>query len=197
MHHAVRVGERHGIEHAAERVQAIGEARVLRDEIVEPAALDQLHHVEGAAVGQLAGIVNGHDARMIEAGEDVGLPLEAGRARAFLIGDIEHFHRDVAIEHVVSRHVDGAHAAAAGHTGDFVAGIELRPRRRLAQPIDRAVGDQRLPPSSFAASASHSSSLEVSSRSRSSTMARNCRRIAARWLVTVAAVRPSARAISA
>ena len=105
----------------------------------------------------------------------------------FRIGDVEDLHRDVAIEDVIAGDVDGAHAAVAGDAGDFVSRIELGPRRRIAQAIDRAIGDHlpvlsersacaarrsrvEGPPSSFAASASHSSSLEVSSRSRSSTI---------------------------
>ena len=146
MHDAVRVRERDGIEDAAEhRAAGSASGSAIADQIVEPAALDQLHHVEGAAVGERAGVVNGHDAGMIEPGQDVRFALQPRRARAFLIGDVEHLHRDVAIEDVIAGDVDGAHAAVAGDAGDLVARIELGPRRRIAQAIDRAIGDHRRP----------------------------------------------------
>ena len=81
---------------------------------------------------------------MIEAGEDVRLAAHPRGARAFVIGDVEDLHGHVAIEHVITGHVDGAHAAVTRDAGNLIAGIELRPCGRIAKPIDRAIRNHRL-----------------------------------------------------
>jgi hypothetical protein len=83
---------------------------------------------------------------MIEPRQDVCLTGEPLGPGAAAIGDVEHLDGDVALQHVIARDVNGAHAAMSRHAADLVARIQLRPGRGLAQSIDRAIRDHvRLP----------------------------------------------------
>jgi hypothetical protein len=132
VHDAVRVREGHGVEDPRVGVQPILERRLARHELVETPSAHELHHIEGAAVGQRAGVVDGNDGGMIEPGQDVRFALQPRGARSVLVGDVEHLHRDLAVEHPIAGDVDGAHAAVAGDARDRVARIQLGPRRRLS-----------------------------------------------------------------
>ena len=57
---------------------------------------------------------------MVERCDELGLALEPGDA--FRVGGNvgrQHLHRDIALEHRVSRAIDDTHAALAQATGDF------------------------------------------------------------------------------
>ena len=143
MHDTVGVREGHRVENAAERNQANVDGCAVANHLVQPTALHELHHIEGAAVGKRACVVHRDDARVIQPGQDVRFALQPHRARSLLIGDVEDLDRDSAIQDVIPRHVHGAHAAMAGDTGDLVARVQLGPRRRFAKTINRAVRDHR------------------------------------------------------
>ncbi len=185
----------------ARRGGLAGERRgVLRQRL----AAHVLHHVEPAAVVERAGVVHRHDPRMLEVGQHPRLlaqpRLEIARRRR----RVRHLDRDLALEPPIVGGVDRAHAAAADRPADLVAiRRQRRPRRRLAEPRDRAVGEP-LPaarataghgsisrPKISRASRRYSSSVAESARRWPSARSRNWRRAACRWLVTWLTLMPS------
>ena len=115
-----------------ERVETKRQRLAAAGQLVEAAAAHQLHDIERATIRQRPAIVDRHDARMIEPRQDVRLARQPIGTGAAAIGDVEHLDGDLALQHVVARNVDGAHAAPAGHAGDLIAGIQLRPGGGLA-----------------------------------------------------------------
>ena len=72
MDDAVRVRERHGVADAQEELEALARADAsVVERLVEPLTAHELHHVEHAPVGKRAGVVNRHDAGMLETAEDL------------------------------------------------------------------------------------------------------------------------------
>ena len=70
----VREGDR--LADAFEEPQALGQVGHASELFSQRPALDALHHVEQPAVGQPAGVVDRHDARMFEPGEHACLALQ-------------------------------------------------------------------------------------------------------------------------
>ena len=77
MDEAVRVRKRHRLAEALEDPQPFGEVRDVAQVIAQRPALDALHHVEQAAVGQPAGVVDRHDAGMLERARGRALRLRS------------------------------------------------------------------------------------------------------------------------
>ena len=104
----------------AERDEHFKCDRVMRDELFERGALQELHRDEGLAVF-FANVVNRADIRMIERGGGLRFALEAregARVGADIFG--KEFQRDAAMEAIVFGFVDDAHAAGAEAFGDAV-----------------------------------------------------------------------------
>jgi hypothetical protein len=195
MDDAVSVGEGDRLADALEGAQAFGQgdgAGVL----VQPQAPDALHGVKGAAVGEQAGVVDGDDAGVLQAGEHTGLAQQAVDVLRGAAGQLDHLEGDLAVEPAVEGEINGAHAAAADRLQDLVGGAgEIREIGDLPQMLEGVIRDHfGSTPSTERASARNSSSEPVSSRSRSSTSRRNSRRTAARWLVTWVAGMPCSAA---
>ena len=115
----VGVGERlrnlrSDLEHVGHRHAAT------RDELIERAPRDQLHHHVGdVSIGPE--VVHGDDVWMIERGDGARLLHEADLAIAVRhhLG-AQHLQRDVAPQPGIVRPVDGAHAALAQHADQLV-----------------------------------------------------------------------------
>ncbi|MEZ4431529.1 MAG: hypothetical protein R3F65_03890 [bacterium] len=134
VHDAMDVGVGDGAGDAAEGVDEAAEGRgvgfageVVVHHLVERAAADAAHGEPGAAVGELAAVVYGDDAGVLQAGVDAGFFEEAGAgagvAEAVGAHDLE---REGAVEVVVVDLADDAHAAEADDAEVFVAvGVEL------------------------------------------------------------------------
>ena len=107
----VGVGERGGDRREQDAHLVPGE-RASGDERREAVALDQLHHEDGRAV-VVDHVVEADDVRVLEPRERGRLALEA-HAQLGLVGDpgVEDLHGDVAVEPLVVRAPDDAHAAA-------------------------------------------------------------------------------------
>ena len=88
-------------------------------DLIERAARHQLHGVERLARGPAAGLVDGHDRRMLQARRDQRLADEAAR-RLGAAGD-ELLDRDRAAEAAVVRAEDAAEAAARELVAHVVA----------------------------------------------------------------------------
>ena len=94
--------------------------RAALDEVVEPLALDQLHHQDVDAVEVLEAVED-CNVRVIEGGEDPGLALEAGVAlgvRSEVLG--QGFERDLTAELRVGGAPHLPHPAFAELCGDLV-----------------------------------------------------------------------------
>jgi hypothetical protein len=121
---------------------------MLRDRVVERAALDELHRVVRPALLVLAERVDGDDAGVLELAGDLGLVDEAlaelrdvGQVRAHLL------ERDLAPERLVERDRNGAEPAARVRAQDHVApapgGAGTEPRQ-IGFRQGRAGRDARL-----------------------------------------------------
>ena len=109
--------------------------------LVEPLAAHALHHVEDAAVGQQADVVDGHDAGVLQAGEDARLAERPLRGLPGL-RHVDDLEGHLAVELPVPRQIDGAHAAAADRLHDLVGRAgEVRQVGDLAQMLERGVGE--------------------------------------------------------
>src|SRR5690606_40584277 len=85
----------------------------LAHDLLERTPLDPTHREVGQAV-DLAGFVDGADARVVEPRGGFDLAAEAlARAIAAEVLGADHLERDVAPERRVARAIDDAHAAAA------------------------------------------------------------------------------------
>ncbi len=173
----------------------------------EGAALDALHRVVETAVGQAAELVDGHDARVLEAGQHTGLAGEAGVQLAVGFGQAEQLERHLALEQQVAHQEDRAHATAAQAAEELVAlggqlglvyyGSQLRKLGRVkGAQLAHGRSGAGSRPSNARASSRNSASLAVRARKWSSSRRRKSRRAAARRLVTVVSGTPSAAASS-
>ncbi len=92
------------------------------DQPAQVAALDQAHRDDQLAV-LLAGVVDGDDAGVVEAGGEPRLAQEA-LAEALLVDQLagDHLQRHGTVERQLRRPVDDAHAAAGDQRVDAVAG---------------------------------------------------------------------------
>ncbi len=99
-------------------------------QLCEIYAIHVLHH-EVVNVQLLAEIVDRHDVRMIQAGQDLRLTLEA-RGETRLNTDLfgQHFHCDEAIEPFLVCLVNGAHASASDHIKPLELGQQLAELRQ-------------------------------------------------------------------
>ena len=103
-----------------DRQRLIQRDRPLRDPVSEGGPFDQLQHERLDAL-RLLQPVDAPDVRMVERGEDLGFPLEAGQAvgvRRERLG--QHLERHVAVEFRVAGLPDLAHAAFTDLGGDGV-----------------------------------------------------------------------------
>ena len=193
----VREGD--GLGDALEDAEHRGLAGERRHVLRQRLAAHVLHHVEPAAVVEDARVVDRHDARVLEVREDARLLAQPGLEIARRRRRVRHLDRDLALEPSIVGGVDRPHAAAAERPADLVAvRRQRRPRRRLAEPRDRAVGEPRhgsiSRPKISRASRRYSSSVADSARRWPSARSRNCRRAACRWLVTWLTLIPRSRA---
>ncbi len=138
MHDAARVRVRDGLADTLEDAQSLRQVDVVVRDGIEASAVHELHGVERAAVGQRAGVVDRHDARVLEAREDAGL-VEQPAGGVGLVG-VQDLECDVAVELGVARAVDRTHAAAAERGDEGVARArEVRLVGDGAQVVDRLV----------------------------------------------------------
>ena len=98
-------------------VQRHGSARDQHRQVV---AWDQLHD-ERAHAAELLEAVDVRDVGMVQRGEDLCFPLEAGKSIGVVGEGLgQHLDRDVAIELRIARAIDLPHAALADRRSDFV-----------------------------------------------------------------------------
>ena len=184
MHDAGGVRERDGLDDALEDREARGGLGHRREALFERAAVDEFHHVERAAIHERAGVVHGHDARMLEAREDLRFQ---GQARVQSLDrrvgrrGVRHFDGDIAVEQCVVGGIHAAHPAAREQAQVLVAVAgKLGPHRGLAQPRDRLVVDEChesiSAPKSARASSRYSASVAEMARNSSRAASRNRRR---------------------
>ena len=133
MDEASRVRERDRLADALEEPKPLGRVGDAAQVIAKRAPADTLHDIEESPVGQPPEIVNGDDAGMLERGEDARLgpqaPFELGARER--VGNLD---RDLAVELLVDREIDRAHAAAADLFDHGVAArLELGPASERAQ----------------------------------------------------------------
>ena len=89
----VRVGDRlGGGDHVRQQRQPVGERVGVADHARQRLPEDQLHHEERLAARPEAGVVDGHDARVLQARRELHLALEAGGERGVL--HAQHLDRD-------------------------------------------------------------------------------------------------------
>src|SRR4029079_11236381 len=121
---------------------------------------------------------------MFEHRNDTGLAQHPVRQPADLLGSVHYFYRDFASEMQILREIDRAHPTRTQFANyQVLRAPELGQSGLLAKPLDRIVREpshRASVPSSARASRRYSSSVEVSSRSLSSTILRNSRRARAR-----------------
>ncbi len=143
MQHAAGVGESHRVANAEEETQTVRERMDGLDVLVEALAFDKLHGVEDAAVGERADVMNGDDAGMLEAGKDAGFAVETMREVAVGKGNVEDFEGHAALQHLVLRGVDGAHAAARDTLEQAITrSREIRRIGAFAQALEGFVGEK-------------------------------------------------------
>ena len=96
--------------------------RALRDTVDEGRPLDQLQDQRAASLDLVfRNAVDGGDVRVVEAGQDLGFPLEPGEAiRISREGVGEDLQRDLAVELGVGGLPDLAHAALANEGGHVI-----------------------------------------------------------------------------
>ena len=101
----------------------MSDGAALLEQVGERVALDQLHDVEGPAVGQAADLMDGHNAGMLELSADLGLGLEAGDHLS-IVGELlaQHLDRDRPAQGDVFAEVDRAHAAVLDLAAQVAAG---------------------------------------------------------------------------
>ncbi|MCX5743387.1 MAG: hypothetical protein NT062_12915 [Proteobacteria bacterium] len=125
-----------GVHEVLDEAEAILDVARRRDERLERAPRDLAHHVVGHAIRRRPGVVDRHDRRVLEAGGDLGLALEArervGVERQRLL------HRDHAAEHGVERLDHAPHAAARD-----LALQRVPRRRRRRDDVGELVAGQR------------------------------------------------------
>ncbi len=117
----------------------------LADDRRERAALDLFHGEVQAAIGQLADVVDRHDARVLEHRCDARFGHEAGHgARGLQQLGLDDLHRDAAIELLVPDPPDLGHAADPDH---LVIGVALIGSRSGPDHLDLfLVQEERLSP---------------------------------------------------
>ena len=121
------------------RQRLIQRDRPLRDPVSEGRALDQLQHQRPRPLG-LLDAVDGGDVRVVEAGEDLRLPLEPGEAvRISREGVGEDLQRDLAVELGVGGLPDLPHAALAQQGGDVVASNALPGSHQITPETEGAL----------------------------------------------------------
>jgi hypothetical protein len=125
VHDAALVGVAQGAAHLQDQVHRVGWLqRTGLDQVGEAGALDELHHEEVAAVGQLAEVVERDDVGVVEGGEGLGLEqealLEVG-GQGVVVGGAQHLDRHAAVHPQLARDVDRGHAAFRDAPLDHVA----------------------------------------------------------------------------
>ena len=128
---------------ALEDAQAFGVGRLVAQIVIEPPTAHELHRIKRATVGERAHVVHGHDARMLEARQDLRLahqPVDrVGRQRE-RPDDLE---RDETIERAVARDVDGAHTTMAERFDELVLRVrEIGDLADHLQSANRDVGQR-------------------------------------------------------
>ena len=105
MHDAVRVRKGDRVADAKKYGKPVADTALRRQPLVEALAADALHRVVHAAIGQLAEVVNGDDAGVLEAGEDASLAGHRARragVRPAIGGRAVHdLQRDLPTDRVV------------------------------------------------------------------------------------------------
>ena len=139
MHHAVRmrVLERTGDLRAERRDVARRKRAAGVEDVAEALAVDELHHEE-RAVRVLAPVVDRHHVGVVEARRRPGLPTEP-LARTLGLRR-RQLHRHPAVEQLVARGEDLAHAARAQQLLEPVAGAEHLSHRSHPPNIATARG---------------------------------------------------------
>ncbi len=182
--------EGHGLANFPEDAQTIGQRSAFGPP-VQPLPADEPHGVVHAAVGQLAGVVHGHDPGVLEAGHDARLLVHSLRLFGVSLPESGDLEGDLAVEPCVYGPVYRTHAPAPELLDDRVGRVGcLRPIRGAPQTPDRLVGEKgRRPllihrarlqagsaPRIARASSRNSRSLPVMARNRSRTRRRKVRR---------------------
>ena len=144
VHDAVAVAVVQGAQHPVGDLKGpLGQQPpVVPQQVAQGAPVDELHHDvrdRGRADHVLAGVVDGHDRRVVERGRGLGLAPEPG-LEGLVPGQVvaEGLHRDDAIETDVACPEDLGHAATADDPVEFVAAAE--------QPWLGHISHLRLPP---------------------------------------------------
>src|SRR5229473_7826849 len=143
MQHAAGVGESHRVANAEEETQTVRERMDGLDVLVEALAFDKLHGVEDTAIGERTDVMNGDDAGMLEASEDAGLAVETEREVAVGSGNVEDLESHAALQHLVLRGVDDAHAAARDTLEQAITrSREVRRIGAFTQALEGFVGEK-------------------------------------------------------
>jgi hypothetical protein len=131
VHDAPQMGR---VDRASQRLHQLGRlARRLRlacDALRQAASLDQLERQKRLPV-HLADVIQRHDVRMRQLGDDLGFVAKAGqlfRRRVFVVPQRLDGHQP--IERSLPRPIDHAHASQSENAQRLVAGKFAEPRRR-------------------------------------------------------------------
>jgi hypothetical protein len=133
-------GFRNGL-HVARRAR--GGQRLVADELREVRPLDEVHRKVMLALMH-ADFVDGHDVRMLQTGRRRGLdakPVDEFLTR--ILAQQQHLHRDDAVQALLPRLVNDAHAAP----GDFLQQLvvaEVFQRAQRSRSRGRALGRKHL-----------------------------------------------------
>lgn len=172
MNYTASVCEGERLTHSPNDPQTFGKRRSSGHVTVEARAGHQFHRVEGAAVGQHACLIDGHDRGMLELCDE---PRFAGKS------GVNHFESDAAIEFEVARSIHDTHATASDLGVELVSSSgEIGKRSYAPQMVDNRVAQIHM----RRISCRNSRSPLVTPRSRSVTSARSVRRAQAKWFVT-------------
>jgi hypothetical protein len=143
---AVRVADRvRDRDHVREQRDPIAQAVVLRHQLLERAALDELHHVVRIAVGPTTGLVNRHDAGVLEPRGDQRLAHEPRLVR--VVAAEQLLYRDRAAEPAIDRAHDPSQSAARVLCDLLVALRVVHRQHRIRIGVVWNIGCRRRVPS--------------------------------------------------
>ena len=127
MQHPARVSECQRFTHPPDHAQALSQRRLTCDVAVQPRAAHELHSIERPPVGQSAGFIDWHDARMLEPSNELRFTWQV---------HVQDLEGHTAVEFTVSRGIDHTHPAAADFEFQLIPGSrQIGQRRYMAQMV--------------------------------------------------------------
>lgn len=149
MHHTALMREPHRLGDPQHRAQQVTARRPTRARglciCIEPHAVHEPHHIEHTAVVECAGVVHGHDARMLETRQHPRFAMQPLRDVGRRELRRQHLDRHLALQVPVIRAMDLAHPASAKLPAQLVTTSDHRRHRELgAQARDDLISERSL-----------------------------------------------------